>query len=145
MWERSILSDDRDATRDGLRGASDGLLLAIQEVDLRERRKRGVLPTDPGFTALAREVRDAAETVLELARAEEDEANKIAAQRVTTGLPTIDESPPPESLAGILAEWRAVERRLAAAEPSSPETARLIEEFEALRARYAKALKGFRG
>jgi len=143
------LSEDTDATRDGLRdglrGASDGLLVAIQEVDLRERRKRGVPPTDPGFPALAREVRNAAEAVLELARAEEDEANKIAVRQVTTGLPTIEASPPPENLAGILAEWRAVERRLEAADATSPDTARLLEEFDALRDRYAQALKAYRG
>ncbi len=133
-----------DAIRDGLRGASDGLLEAIREVDLRERRKRHVPPADPGFPALAREVRNAAETVLELARAEEDEANKIAVRQVAAGLPTIDASHPPESLSGILAEWRAVERRLQAAEPASPEAARLMDEFEALRNRYADALKALR-
>ena len=144
MWERSTLSDDSEALRDGLRGASDGLLVAIQAVDLRERKKRGVLPTDPGFPALAREVRIAAEAVLQLARAEEAEADAIAARQGAAGLPTIDASPQPESLAGILAEWRAVERRLETAEPGSPEAARLMEEFEALRGRYAQALKAYR-
>lgn len=139
------MSDERDATRDGLRGASDGLLLAIQEVDLRERKKRGVLPTDPGFPALAREVRVAAEAVLKFAHDEEAEANEIASRQADAALPTIGASPPPESLAGILAEWRAVERRLAAAEATSPEAARLMEEFEALRDRYAQALKTYRG
>jgi hypothetical protein len=139
-----MLSDDMDATRDGLRGASDGLLLAIHEVDLREQRKRGVLPTDPGFPRLAREVRIAAEAVLELARDEEAEADLIAARLADAALPTIEASPPPDSLAGILAEWRAVERRLEAAEPTSTEAARLMEEFEALRDRYAEALKAYR-
>lgn len=139
------MSDDIDGTRDGLRGASDGLVLAIQEVDLLERKKRGVPPADPGFPTLAREVRVAAEAVLKLARDEEAEANEIAARQADAALPTIEESPPPESLSGILAEWRAVERRLEAAEATSPEAARLMEEFEALRARYAQALKGYRG
>ena len=138
------MSDDTDAMRDGLRGASDGLLLAIQEVDLRERRKRGVVPTDPGFPALARDVRIAAEAVLDLARAEESEADQIAA-RQAAAMPTIEASPAPSDLAAILAEWRAVERRLDAAEPTSPEAARLMEEFESLRDRYAQALKAYRG
>ena len=139
------MSDERDAIRDGLRGASDGLLVAIGEVEQRERTKRGVPPTDPGFAALAREVRNAAETVLELARAEEDEANRIATRQLVAGLPTIDASTPPESLAGILAEWRAVERRLEAADVMSDEAARLMDEFEVLRNRYAQALKSVRG
>ncbi len=138
------MSDDTDAMRDGLRGASDGLLLAIQEVDLRERRKRGVVPTDPGFPALAQAVRIAAEAVLDLARAEESEADQIAA-RQATAMPTIEASPAPNDLAAILAEWRAVERRLDAADPTSPEAARLMEEFESLRDRYAQALKAYRG
>ena len=138
------MSDDTDAMRDGLRGASDGLLLAIQEVDLRERRKRGVVPTDPGFPDLARAVRIAAEAVLDLARAEESEADQIA-DRQAAAMPTIDASPAPNDLAAILAEWRAVERRLDAAEPTSPEAAQLMEQFESLRDRYAQALKAYRG
>jgi len=143
--EESSLSDNMDVTRNGLRAASDGLLVAIQEVDLKERKKRGVPPTDPEFLSLARDVRNAAEAVLHLARAEEDEANKIAARHLEGGLPTIEASPPPESLAGILAEWRAVERRLEAVEATSPEAARLMAEFETLRNRYAQALRAYRG
>ena len=139
------MTDDQDATRDGLRGASDGLLVAIQHVDRLERKKRVVLPTDPGFPELAREVRVAAAAVLELATDEEAEANEIAAHQADAALPTIEASPPPESLTGILVEWRAVERRLEAADPTSPEAARLMEEFEALRDRYAVALKAYRG
>ena len=43
-----------------LRATSDGLVLAIAEVDARERQKRGVPPADPSFPALARQVRVAA-------------------------------------------------------------------------------------
>ena len=138
------MSDDRDATRDGLKGASDGLLVAIQEVELRDRKKRGVPSTDPGFPDLAREVRIAAEAVLELARDEEIEANAIASGRADAALPTIEASPPVQSLAEILAEWRDVERRLESVEPTSPEAARLMDEFAALRDRYQEAMKAFR-
>jgi hypothetical protein len=138
------MSDDRDATRDGLRGASDGLLVAIQEVELWERRKRGVPPTDPGFPELAREVRIAAEAALELARDEEIEANAIASRPPDPDLPTIEATPPPQSLAAILDAWREVERRLEAAEPTSPEAARLMDEFETLRDRYQQAMKAYR-
>ena len=138
------MNDDIDATRDGLRGASDGLLVAIHEVELRERRKRGVPPSDPGFPALAREVTNAAKAVLELAREEEREADAIAARHAVAPLPTIEATQPPERLADILAEWRAVERRLAAADAMSPEAGQLMQEFEALKDRYAQALKAYR-
>ena len=137
------MTDDIDAARDGLRGASDGLLLAIEEVALRERKKRGVHPTDPGFVALARDVRIAAEAVLDLARDEEAEASDIAGRGGPT-LPTIEATPEPENLASILAEWRAVERELAEVDATSPEAGRLMEQFEVLRDRYARALKAYR-
>jgi hypothetical protein len=138
------LNDDSDAIRDVLRGASDGLLIAIREVDAREHMKRGMRPEDPEFPQLAREVRIAAETLLELARQEETSAEEASRKTVGAGLPTIIATAPPVDLAGILAEWRVVERHLEAAEPASPEAARLMEQFEALRDRYAEALRALR-
>ena len=132
---------DEDKTQDALRGASDGLLIAIREVDARERMKRGVPPADPGFAPLAREVRVAAEEVLRLAREEETRAVQASGSGTTAGLPTINETPPRPALEEILAEWRAVERRLEAAEPASAEADALMIEFEGLRDRYAAALR----
>ena len=134
------MRDDTNA-QDALRGASDGLLIAIREVDARERIKRGVRPADPSFAPLAREVRIAAEAVLQLAREEEAYADAAAGSESAAALPTINASPPRADLAEILAEWRAVERRLEAAEPASTEAQALLDEFEALRHRYALALR----
>jgi hypothetical protein len=141
---RATLSDDLDAIRDALRGASDGLLIAIREVDARERMKRGVRPDDPAFAPLAREVRVAAEAVLTLARQEEANAEEASSRTAGAGLPTINASMSPPDLAGVLAEWRAVERRLEAAKPASTEAQGLMDEFETLRDRYAQALKAYR-
>ena len=138
------MSDDPNATRDALRGASDGLLIAIREVDAREQMKRGVRPGDPDFAPLAREVRIAAEAVLLLARQEEARAEETTGSTSGAGLPTINESAPRPDLAGILDEWRAVERRLGAAQPASPEAQRLMDQFETLRDRYAQALETLR-
>jgi hypothetical protein len=138
------VSDDPNKTRDVLRGASDGLLIAIREVDARERIKRAVLPGDPDFPGLARAVRIAAETVLKLARQEEVAAEGASRTAVGAQLPTINESKPPRDLASILDEWRAVERRLEAATPASAEAEQLMEAFQALRTQYAEALEALR-
>jgi hypothetical protein len=134
------LTDERDTIRDALRGASDGLLLAIREVDARERLKRNVEPGDPAFAPLARQVRIAAEAVLLMAQQEEGKAAETSGRNAGAGLPTIEASPPPSDLAAILAEWRAVERLLNEADPMSPDSRVLMEQFETLRDRYAQAL-----
>jgi hypothetical protein len=137
------LNDDPNDVHDALRGASDGLLVAIREVDARERMKRAVRTNDPTFQPLARDVRIAAEAVLSLAREEEKRAAEVAAGE-SAGLTTINETRPPADLAAILAEWRAVERELEMAQPASPEAERLMERFEQLRDAYATALKSYR-
>ena len=138
------MSEERDAIRDGLRGASDGLLLAIREVSARERLKRTVQPGDPGFLPLARQVRIAAEAVLLMAQEEEIKAEERSATSAGAGLPTIEATPPRSDLAAILAEWRAVERLLEEADPASPDSRLLMEQFETLRDRYAQALAAHR-
>ncbi len=138
------MSPDAEQVRDALRAASDGILLAIREVEARERAKRAMLPGDPGFAEVAREVRIAAEAVLVLARQEEAKADETAGSPTGAALPTISESRPPHELADILEEWRAVERKLATADPVTPEGRALMEQFEQLRDRYADSLRHLR-
>ena len=138
------MSPDAEQVRDALRAASDGILLAIREVDARERAKRAMLPGDPGFAELAREVRVAAEAVLVLARQEEAKADETAGTPTGAVLPKISDSRPPHELADILEEWRAVERKLATADPATPEGHALMEQFEQLRDRYAESLRHLR-
>jgi hypothetical protein len=138
------LTDEQEAIRDALRGASDGLLLAIREVAARERLKRNVQPGDPAFAPLARQVRIAAEAVLLMAQQEENKAEETSGIGAGAGLPTIEASTPRSDLAGILAEWRAVERLLEEADPASPDARLLMEQFETLRDRYARALAAHR-
>jgi hypothetical protein len=135
------VSSDPELDRDVLRGASDGILVAVREVEAREGLKRGVRPSDPAFAPLAREVRIAAEAVLELAREEEQRAQNTSGNRQDAGLPTINDSPVRPSLGRILAEWRDVERRLAASDTTSDEAHDLMERFEALRDEYAQAMR----
>ncbi len=129
------------ATEVVLRGASDGIRLAIREVDARERMKRGVQPDDRAFPILAREVRVAAEALLILARQEEATADEMAKASRREAMSTIENTAPAQDLAAILADWRAVERNLEAAEVGSPEAQALMKQFEQLRDRYADALK----
>ncbi len=135
------MADDGTGKPELLRATSDMLMIAIAEVGAREQRKRGVLPADPRFDTLAREVREAAEVVLELSRQEEVTANQTSGDPSSVGMPSIAATPPAKELASILAEWRAVEKHLAAATPGSDEAASLLAEFERLRDRYAASLK----
>ena len=123
-----------------LRATSDRLVLAIAEVDARERQKRGIPPADPSFPELARQVRVAAELVLELARLEEVKATETSTDPGATALPPIDAVSPMKELEGILAAWRDVEQRLNAAPAGSPEAETLLAQFEQLRKRYADAI-----
>jgi hypothetical protein len=134
------LSDDPNTSEAVLRGASDGLLIAIREVDAKEHQKRAVPPGDPAFGPLAHEVVSAAETVLKLALEEAQRADATSGTPAGAALPTINASNPRASLTTILDRWRSVERRLAAADPGSPESNDLLQEFEALRQRYAAEL-----
>jgi hypothetical protein len=127
-----------------LRAASDQLMLAIAEVDARERRKRGRRPGEQAFLELARAVRIAAEVVLELARQEERTALEMERESRGSLLPPIEHMTPAKELAHILDEWRVVEKRLVGAEVGSPEAEELMTEFERLRDAYAQALKARR-
>jgi hypothetical protein len=127
-----------------LRATSDQLMLAVSEVDARERRKRGRRPGEDAFIELARAVRIAAEVVLELARQEERTAIEIERESRGALLPPIERMTPAKELASILDEWRAVEKRLVDAEAGSPESEELMAEFERLRDAYAQALKARR-
>ena len=138
------MTDDLADEMAVLRAASDQLVLAIAEVDARERRKRGMRPGEAAFLELARSVRIASEVVLELARREERTAIEIERESKGELLPPIERMTPAKELASILEEWRAVEQRLVAAEAGSPEAEQLMTDFERLRDAYAEALKARR-
>ena len=141
------MSDDRTPDADlmpeaeMLRATSDRLMIAVAETDALERRKRGMLPSDPSFFGLARAVREAAESVLAFARQEELTARSVSGEPRAAALPPIEHVSPAKELAGILEAWRAVEHRLMEATAGTPEADDLMGQFEELRQRYAEALK----
>jgi hypothetical protein len=124
-----------------LRATSDRLIVAINEVGAKERQKRGVRPADPRFPELARDVRIAAQAVLQFARLEEAAAAETAAEPDVETLPAINKIPPGRELALHLERWRAVEQALDAADPGSPEAKRLLGEFQRLRDQYNHAVE----
>lgn len=128
----------------GLRGASDGLLIAIGELAQHERMKRSVPPGDERFPSLARAVRQMAEDVLRLASVEESFATEASASADAPKLATIESTEIHGELAGILEQWRVVERELEAVDAGSPESAALLARFDELRDRYAVALARIR-
>jgi len=134
------MTDELDREAAMLRATSDGLMLAINEIQVREGQKRGVLPSDPAFTDLARDVRVAAEVILELARKEEQTAEATAREPHVDRLPSIAAVAPGANLAAILEQWRAVEARMQAAPPGTSEARELMVEFERLRKAYADAV-----
>ncbi len=135
------MSDDRNLEPEILRGTSDQLMIAVAEVGTLERRKRLVPPGDPKFRDLAREVRRAAERVLELSLAEEATAQRTSGEPAAAELRPIERVHPAKELARILEEWRAVEQALLAAPADSDEAVALTKQFEEHRLRYAAALK----
>jgi len=117
-----------------LRGASDAIMLLLSQVSQLESHKRGIVPGSPRFIELAHSVREASQALADFAREEEKWAQQAPLDDKTA--PTISRSHSAPALADILNRWRAVERRLAAAEPGSPEAAALFDEFERVRAEY---------
>ena len=135
------MSDNQRPDPELLRGTSDQLVTAIAETAALEGKKRGLRPVDPGFPALALDVRRAAERVLLLARQEEVVARDIADEPDAATIPPIEHISPAKELAAILEEWRGVEHRLLEAKAGSAEAQELRRRFDELRDRYAQALK----
>jgi hypothetical protein len=135
-----------------LREASDLFVQRLDRLQDLETRKRELPPDEPEFVRLAREIEDLSRALLwsgsqqvELAEAvhREAKANDIAVDQ------SIRDMPPRRDAVSILAEWRAAERRLAAAEPESDdeqvaraETERLRDEYRRLTAPIPDDAKG---
>jgi hypothetical protein len=124
-----------------LRRASDELMDRLDRLYELESRKRELPPDRPEFVRLAREIEDLSRALLfssgeEVELAEEIHAD-VKAGDAAADLP-IRETPAKRDAVGVLAEWRAAERRLAAAAMNSAEEAAARAEVERLRAEYRK-------
>jgi hypothetical protein len=104
-----------------------------------ESRKRELPPERPEFIRLAREIEDLSRALLfssgeEVELAEQVHAD-VKAGDADANIP-IRETPPRRDAIGVLAEWRAAERRLADAPSGSREEADARAAVERLRAEY---------
>ncbi|HEY2917068.1 MAG TPA: hypothetical protein VGI98_07640 [Candidatus Limnocylindrales bacterium] len=128
-----------------LRSASDLLLRQIDRLYELESRKRELKPEDPEFVRLAREVQDVAARALVSSGDEERLADQVA-RLAKSGDPAVldqaieDVPPGPREAMLILADWRAAERRLAAAAADSDEEREARAEVDRLRGEYAETI-----
>jgi hypothetical protein len=124
-----------------LRQASDVFMQRLDRLHELETRKRELPPDEPEFVRLAREVEDLSRALLwsgsqqlELAEAvhHEAKANDIVVDQA------IRDTPPRRDAVSILADWRAAERRLAAAAPGSDDEREARADSQRLRDEYRR-------
>jgi hypothetical protein len=122
-----------------LRQTSDLFMERLDRLHELESRKRELAPGEPEFVRLAREIEDMARALLytggeqvELAEAVHHEAkqNDVAVDQ------SIRDTPPKRDAVTILADWRAAERRLAAAEIGSEDERSAQHDVDRLREEY---------
>lgn len=128
-----------------LRNTSDALLERLDRLYELEKRKRELLPDDPEFVRLAREIEDVATEALAQTTDQVTLAKRVAhiakqGDSVVADLAIRDIPPGPRDATLILAEWRAAERRLADAPTDSDEEERARADVERLRHEYAAAI-----
>lgn len=137
MTEHPDLDDAQRAT--DLRQASDSLMQRLDRLYELESRKRELEPEKPEFVRLAREIEDLSRALLYSSGQQVELAEAVHADvksgDVEANMP-IRETPTKRDAVAVLAEWRAAERRLAAAPADSPEEAAARAEVERFRLEY---------
>ena len=124
-----------------LRRASDLFIQRLDRLQELETRKRELPPDEPEFVRLAREIEDVARALLyaggqqvELAEAvhRDSKENDVANDQ------PIRDTPPRRDAVIILAEWRAAERLLAAADIGSEDEQGARSDVDRLREEYRR-------
>jgi hypothetical protein len=131
------------ATERDLRRASDDLLARLDELDALEQVKRDQQPGTEGFVALAERIEALARELLQTSELQASIARAAAEQRAS-GDPGSPVRPiaevEPRDPTTVLAEWRELERRLAADDPTL-DTAAGRQQADALRDEYRTAFE----
>lgn len=126
-----------------LRATSDALLRDLEVLAAIEDEKRTLAPGDPRLVELAQRVEEVARRVLS-STVRQRKLTEVGSAQVETAEPgtpvsSIDQTP--RAVADILAEWRAAERRAAAAEPGSAEEAEAGALADHHREEYRRAMQ----
>ncbi len=124
-----------------LRQASDQFMQRLDRLHELESRKRELPPDQPEFVRLAREVEDLARALLYTGGQQVELAEAVHHEAKTSNVvveQTIRDTPPRRDAVAILAEWRAAERRLAAAEVESEDEREARADSERLRDEYRR-------
>jgi len=124
-----------------LRRASDEFMQRLDRLHELESRKRELPPDQPEFVRLAREIEDLARALLYSGGKQVELAEEVHYEQKTTAVKVdlpIRETPPKRDAVAILAEWRAAERRLAAASPGSKDEKAARADSERLRDEYRR-------
>jgi hypothetical protein len=124
-----------------LRQASDTFMQRLDRLHDLETRKRELPPDEPEFVRLAREIEDLSRALLWSGSRQVELAEAVHHQAKTNDVAVdqpIRDTPPRRDAVSILAEWRAAERRLSAAEPGSDDELGAKAETERLRDEYRR-------
>jgi hypothetical protein len=137
MSEDANLDDLQRAAN--LRQASDTLMQRLDRLYELESRKRELPPERAEFVRLAREIEDLSRALLFSSGEQVELAEAIHADvksgDVAADVP-IRDTPPKRDAVAVLAEWRAAERRLAAAEAGSDDERAARADVERYRVEY---------
>jgi hypothetical protein len=124
-----------------LRRASDEFMQRLDRLHELESRKRELPPDEAEFIRLAREIEDLARALLHAGGVQVELAEEVHAD-IKQGETTVDQpirdTPPKRDAVAVLAEWRAAERRLAAAAPGTAEERAARGDTEKLREEYRR-------
>jgi hypothetical protein len=124
-----------------LRQASDEFMQRLDRLHELESRKRELPPDEPEFVRLAREIEDVSRALLYSGGKQVEIAEEIHHEQKTSAVKVdlpIRETPPKRDAVAILSEWRAAERRLAAAAPGSKDEGEARADSERLRDEYRR-------
>jgi hypothetical protein len=124
-----------------LRRASDQFMQRLDRLHELETRKRELPPDQPEFVRLAREIEDLSRALLWSGGQQVELAEEVH-REAKTGNSSVDQpirdTPPKRDAVTILADWRAAERRLAAASAGSKEERDARADSERLRDEYRR-------
>jgi len=129
-----------------LRAMSDAVLRDLEVLGAIETQKRTLEPGDPQLIELSERVETLAARLLQ-ASTRQRRLAEVGNAEVEAGASmaleaSIDDTPRP--IPDILAEWRAAERRLAAADPGSTEALEAEVMSDQLRQEYRRAYEAHR-